>query len=125
MKMQERLLLSALVLLAALGAATPSRGQAAPARGAGPSQSNVADVLKAPVEGTEIRLRGRLVRQVGEGRYLLSDGSGIIRIDAVGTPLPEPSKITGQTTVEVIGEIESGVSEAPAVDVHSLTVISP
>lgn len=98
----------------------PGQGPAA-----APAQSTVADILKAPVEGTEIRLRGRLVRRESEGRYLFSDGSGAIRLEAGGLPVPQHGKITGQTTVEVIGAVEGGPAASPTIDVRRITVIAP
>ncbi|AKJ32190.1 NirD/YgiW/YdeI family stress tolerance protein [Caldimonas brevitalea] len=118
-----QLLLPVLVMLGG-----PRVGAQAPApapQAQQPQQQAVSDILRAPIEGREVRLRGRLMRGVGEGKYLFSDGSGTIRLDASQIQLPHDTKLSGQTTVEVIGEVGSGVFDAPSVQVHSVTLISP
>ena len=90
-----------------------------------PPQTRVSEVMSEPTEGREIRLRGRLVREMADGVYLFSDDSGSIRIDVNDTALKVDREVSGQPTVDVVGELGSLKGAPPSVRVRSLTVVAP
>lgn len=99
---------------------------AAQAQYAGPTSqvthSTVAAVLKNPVDDQPVVLRGLLTKQVGNEKYLFSDGTGEIRVD-IDTKRFAGQKIDEKTKVELRGEVEKDFMESPEIDVDTVTIV--
>lgn len=80
---------------------------------------SVADVLKNPVDDQYVQLKGQLIRQVGNEKYIFTDGTGEIRVDIDNKLLTGP--IDDKTTVIIRGEVEKDFLESPEIDVDSVT----
>ena len=113
------------LLLAASMSSALAQGPALQDEEPPPPQTSVSEVMSEPTEGREIRLRGQLVREMSEGVYLFADESGSIRIDLNHTALKVDREVSGQPTVEVVGELGSLKGAPPSVSVRSLTVVAP
>lgn len=113
----------------AVAACTALLSAAAPAMAqyAGPSNQasvqSVAQILKNPVDDQQVVLRGKVVRKVGNEKYLFSDGTAEIRVDIDNKHFVN-LKIDGKTTVEIRGEVEKDFMESPEIDVDFLTVVN-
>ncbi len=82
----------------------------------------VAAVLKNPVDDQAVTLRGVLQRQVGNEKYIFSDGTGEIRVDIDAKHLAG-LKINEKTKVELRGEVEKDFLESPEIDVDAITAM--
>ncbi|MFT4091067.1 MAG: NirD/YgiW/YdeI family stress tolerance protein [Asticcacaulis sp.] len=80
---------------------------------------SVAEVLKNPVDDQYVQLKGQLLRQVGNEKYIFSDGTGEIRVEIDNKLLTGP--IDDKTTVIIRGEVEKEFLESPEIDVESVT----
>ena len=130
--MKRKFIFSALLTLGISLAASSSMAQyvgSSASRGGfqGPgSTSNhlitVADILRTPVDDLRVTLRGHIVRKIGGDEYIFSDGTGEIRVDIDKSEWPaEP--VNEKTTVEIIGEVYTGLLIAMAIDVKVLRII--
>ncbi|TCP03278.1 NirD/YgiW/YdeI family stress tolerance protein [Caldimonas thermodepolymerans] len=90
-----------------------------------PPQTSVAEIRTAPTPGREIRLRGQLVRDLGDGLHLFSDPSGTIPVDVNHTVLTVDREVRGPLPVEVVGELDGPADAPPTVRARSLTVVAP
>jgi uncharacterized protein (TIGR00156 family) len=99
---------------------------AAQAQYTGPSAqvtaNSVADILKNPVDDQPVMLRGFLVRQVGNEKYMFSDGTGEIRVD-IDAKRFAGQQIDAKTKVEIRGEVEKDFLQSPEVDVDTILII--
>jgi uncharacterized protein (TIGR00156 family) len=99
---------------------------AAQAQYAGPTSQvthgTVAAVLKNPVDDQAVVLRGVLTKQVGNEKYIFSDGTGEIRVD-IDTKRFAGQKVDEKTKVELHGEVEKDFLESPEIDVDTVTII--
>lgn len=99
---------------------------AAQAQYTGPSAqvtaNSVADILKNPVDDQPVMLRGFLVRQVGNEKYMFSDGTGEIRVD-IDAKRFAGQQIDAKTKVEIRGEVEKDFLQSPEVDVDTILMI--
>ena len=85
------------------------------------SLESVSEILKNPIDGQRVVLRGYLVKQVGVEKYLFSDNTGEIRveIDAEGF---RGLTVDEKTRVELIGEVEKDFLHSPEFDVDVISV---
>lgn len=113
--MLKKLILSAIAIVALSGVAHAQ--YTGPSGHTGPK--SVADVLKNPVDDQYVQLKGQLIRQVGNEKYIFTDGTGEIRVEIDNKLLTGP--IDDKTTVIIRGEVEKDFLESPEIDVDSVT----
>ena len=98
----------------------------ASAQYAGPSSKagsrSVAEILKNPGDDQPVVLSGYILRQVGNEKYIFSDGTAEIRVD-IDAKLFPAQKIDDKVKVELRGEVEKEFMETPEIDVDVLTVL--
>ncbi len=87
-----------------------------------PSYETIADVLKNPVDDAPVTLSGYLVKQVGNEKYLFSDGQSEIRVDIDHKHLPA-TPIDERTRVQIRGEVEKDFLQSPEIDVESVQIL--
>lgn len=87
-----------------------------------PSYETIADVLKNPVDDAPVVLTGYLVKQVGNEKYLFSDGRSEIRVDIDHKHLPA-TPVDEKTRVEIRGEVEKDFLQSPEIDVESVRIL--
>ena len=116
---QMSIALAATSLLAFASGA--SAQYAGPSSKAGPR--SVAEILKNPVDDQSVVLSGYILRQVGNEKYIFSDGTAEIRVD-IDAKLFPAQKIDDKVKVELRGEVEKEFMETPEIDVDVLTVLS-
>ena len=106
--------------LVSLGTATITQAQYI-GPSAQKSLESVSEILKNPIDGQRVVLRGYLVKQVGVEKYLFSDNTGEIRveIDAEGF---RGLTVDEKTRVELIGEVEKDFLHSPEIDVDVISV---
>ena len=106
--------------LFSLGATTATQAQYV-GPSAQKSLESVSEILKNPIDGQRVVLRGYLVKQVGVEKYLFSDNTGEIRveIDAEGF---RGLTVDEKTRVELIGEVEKDFLHSPEIDVDVISV---
>lgn len=94
----------------------------------GPSQTtvltNVAEVLKNPVDDQEVVLRGHITKKINKKYYEFKDNTGTIRAE-IDNKYFYNSKITDKTLVEISGEVDKDFTRAPEIDVKRLMIINP
>lgn len=83
---------------------------------------SVAEILKNPVDDQAVVLRGFILRQVGNEKYIFSDGTAEIRVD-IDNKLFPLEKIDDKVKVELRGEVEKDFMETPEIDVDVLVVV--
>jgi len=115
---QMSIALAATSLLAFTSGA--SAQYAGPSSKAGPR--SVAEILKNPVDDQSVVLSGYILRQVGNEKYIFSDGTAEIRVD-IDAKLFPAQKIDDKVKVELRGEVEKEFMETPEIDVDVLTVL--
>lgn len=119
--MQKTSFLAAIAASATLLAAQPALAQYT-----GPGAQGVAvsvqDILDNPVDDQRVILRGHLVRQVSDDKYLFSDGLKEIRVEIDRKRFPAQS-IDEKTRVEIVGEVEKDFLESPEIDVEVMRVV--
>lgn len=90
----------------------------------GPSSAKVttvADALKDAKDGVYVQLQGKVVRQVGDEKYIFADKTGEIRVEIDAKDFKAP--VNAETVVEIRGEIEKDFLQSPEIDVDSLVVV--
>lgn len=87
-----------------------------------PSYASVAEVLKNPVDDAPVVLVGYLVKQVGNEKYLFSDGKSEIRAD-IDHKLFPAAPVNERTRVQIRGEIEKDFLQSPEIDVEHLQIV--
>lgn len=90
-----------------------------------PPQTSVSEIRSDPTLGREIRLRGQLVRQMGDGVHLLTDHSGSIPVDVNHTALKVDRSVQEPAEVEIVGELVGPTDAPPTVRARSVTVVAP
>ncbi|MFT3997504.1 MAG: NirD/YgiW/YdeI family stress tolerance protein [Asticcacaulis sp.] len=98
-------------------AATPALAQyTGPAARKAPV--SVSEVLKSGIDDQDVRLQGRIVRQVGNEKYIFADATGEIRVEIDDALFV--SALDDKATVIITGEIEKDFMESPEIDVETL-----
>ena len=92
-----------------------------PLGGTASASLSVASILKNPVDGQHVVLRGFLLKKVGNEKYLFSDGKQEIRVEIDDEDFP-PIKIDDKTRIEIRGKVESDFFETPEIDVKRITL---
>lgn len=112
----------AAVLLAALGGSAVSIG--AHAQYTGPAAqkplNTVSAVLESGVDDQKVQLKGRVIRQVGNEKYIFADSTGEIRVDIDDKLFVKP--IDDKASVTIFGEVEKDFMQSPEIDVESLVL---
>ncbi|MCP1632929.1 YgiW/YdeI family stress tolerance OB fold protein [Kerstersia gyiorum] len=118
--------LSSFVLSAVIGA-TALTMTAAPAAAqyVGPGVAatpNVRGILAQPQDDQWVSLKGHLLRKTGKERYVFSDGTGEIQVEIDDKDFPrEP--VDEKTLVEISGEVDTGLTRPPEIDVDVVRII--
>lgn len=118
--------LSSFVLSAVIGAAALTM-MAAPATAqyVGPGVAatpNVRGILAQPQDDQWVSLKGHLLRKTGKERYVFSDGTGEIQVEIDDKDFPrEP--VDEKTLVEISGEVDTGLTRPPEIDVDVVRII--
>ena len=84
--------------------------------------TTVAAILKQPIDDQPVLLTGKIVRKIAHDKYLFSDGKDSITVEIKDRLFPA-KEITPNTPIEVWGEVEKDLLEAPEVDVKSMRVL--
>jgi uncharacterized protein (TIGR00156 family) len=72
----------------------------------------------------DVRLRGRITKQLSQDRFEFTDATGTIRVEIDPDDFPlEP--IDENTPVEIMGEVEAAYFESPEIEVEVLRVLPP
>lgn len=92
----------------------------------GPSavgEASVAAILQNPIDDQDVQLTGNLVRKTNHEKYVFSDGSGEIVVEIDAKRFPD-QPIDEKTKVEITGEVDTGFSRAPEIEVDSLRIVN-
>ena len=87
-----------------------------------PATPSVADILQNPVDDQDVRLQGQLLRKTGDETYVFSDGTGEILVDIDDDDFPSQA-IDDKTRVELLGEVDTGRTRPPEIDVDHVKVL--
>lgn len=85
-------------------------------------EKSVAAILKNPVDDQKVQLQGYLLRKTGSDKYIFSDGTGEITAEIKDKRFPA-QPVNEKTKVEIVGEVDTGFSRPPEIEVESLRVI--
>lgn len=130
--MMEKYMKKALyILLATIIAASSAHAQLVsntqPAGGfEGPSAKPASELtIKQALEMRDdsiVALKGKIVNSLGDEKYTFRDATGdiIIEIDDEDW---KGIKVTPENTIEIVGEVDKEVMEAPKIDVKSFSVM--
>ena len=110
-----------LFLLLAIGVTTPALAQF-DGPGAQGDETQVQAILDNPTDDQRVTLRGRILEQVGEEKYLFTDGNAQIRIEIDAETFPQ-QRITPEMTVQIYGEVEKDFLQDPEIDVERLSIV--
>ncbi|NYT64880.1 NirD/YgiW/YdeI family stress tolerance protein [Alcaligenaceae bacterium] len=97
----------------------------AQAQYSGPStigEGTVAAILAKPVDDQPVQLQGHLLRQTSHDKYIFSDGTAEIVAEIKAKRFPN-QPINEKTKVEIIGEVDTGLTRPPEIEVDSVQVI--
>lgn len=112
--------------LLAAGLIAGSMSLPAMAQYTGPSSKSgtkkVEDILKDPVDDADVTLRGYLVRQLGDEKYMFSDGTGEIVVEIDDDDFPR-QPVDDATHVELRGEVDTSRKRPPEIDVDKVKVL--
>lgn len=86
--------------------------------------ASLSELLKSPVDGQNVQLRGRLLQQLNSDKYLFSDGKSQIRVEIKASAFPKQA-IDDKTEIEIVGEVEKDFMETPEIDVDRIQVVVP
>jgi uncharacterized protein (TIGR00156 family) len=86
-------------------------------------EKSVAAILKSPVDDQAVQLQGHLLRKTGSDKYVFSDGTGEIVAEIKDKRFPAGQTVDEKTKVEIVGEVDTGFSRPPEIEVESLRVI--
>lgn len=114
-------LLAAAIALGGTAAFAQYTGPAGTPAGKAASAKNVAEVLKSPVDNTQVAFDGHILRKLSSDKYMFSDGTGEIRVEIDAKRLPA-TPINEKTKVQIRGEVEKDFMESPQIDVDTVTV---
>lgn len=73
--------------------------------GANSAETNLANIVKNPVDDQEVRLEGHIVKKIGKERYLFSDGSNQVEIELDDDDLPKQG-LNDKQKVVIYGEVD-------------------
>ena len=85
----------------------------------------IAEVLVRPMFDQRLVMQGVLLRQVAEGRFVFSDGTGQIMLDVEAGDVPEGLLVDGKTLVDVMGEPDRDERGKIEIDVDILRLALP
>ncbi|MDQ7990264.1 MAG: NirD/YgiW/YdeI family stress tolerance protein [Candidatus Dactylopiibacterium sp.] len=88
----------------------------------GPQYRTVAEILKNPVDKTQITLTGHLLRKLGDEKYIFSDGTSEIRVEIDDRLFPA-QPIDDKTRVRIRGEVDKDLLRAPDIEVEHLEIL--
>lgn len=89
----------------------------------GPSSNQittVAEALKNAKDNSYLQLQGKILKKVGNEKYIFADKSGEIRVEIDNKVFSVP--VDEKTTVEIRGEFEKDFLQSPEIDVDSIVV---
>lgn len=86
--------------------------------------SNLTELLQYPVDGQRITLRGYLLQQLNQEKFLFSDGKSQIRVQIEAASFPQQA-IDDKTEIEITGKVEKDFMETPEIDVKTLSILPP
>jgi uncharacterized protein (TIGR00156 family) len=112
--------------MAAAVAGAPATAEAqyvGPAPAAPWPPASVAELLANPVDDQQVILQGRILRQVGNEKYVFSDGTGEVRVD-IRRENFAAVQIDETTVIRIVGEVEKDFLKAAEIDVKAFTVVS-
>lgn len=87
------------------------------------SAQNVASILKAPVDDQYVKLQGHILKKIGDERYTFSDGTGEIVAEIDTDDFPR-QPVDAKTKVEIIGEVDTGLTRPPEIEVDSVRIVN-
>lgn len=90
--------------------------------GAQPEVLTVSKVLEAPTDDKDVTLKGKLIKKVGNEKYIFADSTGEIRVDIDAEDFPNVA-VDEKTELMIVGEIEKDFMESPEIDVDTLSVV--
>lgn len=91
----------------------------------GPKDRNttsVQEILAQPKDDQDVVLQGRLLRKLGDEKFLFSDGTGEITVEIDDDEMPR-DPMDDNTTVELRGEVDVDKDRAPEIDVDSVRIM--
>lgn len=120
-------LLAALAVIASAQAQTA--GGFAPAQtgggfagpGVGGAATTVAEALKLR-DDAFVTLQGRIVSALGDEKYVFQDATGSVTVE-IDDDEWRGITVTPETTIEITGELDKELFEAPKIDVKSFRVV--
>jgi uncharacterized protein (TIGR00156 family) len=90
-------------------------------KGSGKDVTSVKNALAMP-DDTKVVLQGKIVRSLGEDKYLFQDPTGEITLE-IDDDVWKGQNVTPDDWIEILGEIDKEVTSDMEVDVNSLMVI--
>ena len=81
-------------------------------------------ILDNPVDDQQVRLRGNLIQQLSQEKYVFSDGSKQIIVDIDEDDMPAVP-VDATTVVEIVGEVDKDFMREIEIDVDSIVVAQP
>lgn len=122
-KLRQRLL-----SLAFVGAALAGIAPLAQAQYVGPgtarAPASLTELLRSPVDGQRVQLRGKLLQQLNYNKFLFSDGLSQIRVQINADQFPAQS-VDEKTEIEITGVVEKDYMETPEIDAKTVNVLPP
>lgn len=88
------------------------------------ADTTVAQIMKKPIDGQQVLLKGKITQRFGKKYYEFKDNTGTIRVK-ISEKLFYNQKVTENSVVELFGEVDQFFMETPIVKVFHLTVIKP
>lgn len=86
--------------------------------------STLTELLQQPVDGLQVKFRGKLLQQLNHNKYLFSDGKSQIRVQINADQFPQQT-IDDKTELEISGTVEKDFMETPEIDVKAIAVLPP
>ncbi|MBP6020430.1 MAG: NirD/YgiW/YdeI family stress tolerance protein [Burkholderiaceae bacterium] len=86
------------------------------------SEGTVAAILANPVDDQAVQLQGHLLRRTAHDKYIFSDGTAEIVAEIKDKRFPT-QPVNEKTKVELIGEVDTGLTRHPEIEVDSVRVI--
>ena len=123
LKLPQRLLSLAFAGTALMGLAPLAQAQYS-GPGTARAPASLSELLRSPVDGQRVQLRGKLLQQLNYNKFLFSDGLSQIRVQINADQFPQ-QQIDEKTELEVIGVVEKDYMETPEIDAKTVTVLPP
>lgn len=86
--------------------------------------TTVAEILKNPIDGQKVILKGKITKKFGKKHYQFADSTGKIRTE-INQDLFFNNPVTDNTPVEIYGEVLKYIVESPEVEVFTIKVLTP